>query len=78
MPESEQVKEVPTMSGYTISTSAPTPAYWVSPTSTCATGAVFGMSQWMVQLAFAPNAAAAAANRNRKHGGGARALRNPV
>ncbi len=71
------------MSGYTISTSAPASArinaaYWVSPTSTCATGAVFGMSQWMDQLATAPKAAAAAANRNRKHGGGARAYEDPV
>ncbi|HVV74928.1 MAG TPA: hypothetical protein VHC43_02755 [Mycobacteriales bacterium] len=77
MPGSEQKKEVPTMSGYTISTSAPTPATtWVSPTSTCATGAVFGMSQWMDQLAIAPNAAAA--KRNRKHGRGARASGDPV
>jgi hypothetical protein len=67
------------MSGYPISTSALTPAIaGVSPTSTCATGAVFGMSQWMDQLANAPKAAAAAANRNRKHGGGARAFRDPV
>jgi hypothetical protein len=36
------------------------------------------MSQWMDQLANAPKAAAAAANRNRKHGGGARAFRDPV
>lgn len=70
------------MSGYTNSTSALTPVRsnaataWVSPTSTCATGAVFGMSQWMDQLAIAPNAAAA--KRNRKHGGGARAFEDPV
>jgi len=76
MPGSEQVKEVPTMSDYMTSTSAPTPAYWVSPTSTCATGAVFGMSPWTDQLAIAPDAAAA--KRNRKHGRGARALGGPV
>jgi hypothetical protein len=59
------------------STSALTPAStWVSPASTCATGAVFGMSLWTDQLATAPNAAAA--KRNRKHGGGARASRCPV
>ena len=64
------------MSGYMTSTSAPAPAYWVSPTSTCATGVVFGMSPWTDQLAIAPTAAAA--KRNRKHGGGARAFRSPV
>jgi hypothetical protein len=65
------------MSDYMYSTSALTPAHtWVSPTSTRATGAVFGMSKWTDQLAIAPNAAAAAANR--KHGRGARAFRDPV
>jgi hypothetical protein len=34
------------------------------------------MSKWTDQLAIAPNAAAAAANR--KHGRGARAFRDPV
>lgn len=68
------------MSDYMYSTSAHAPASvhaaWVSPTSTCATGVVFGMSSWTDQLAIAPNAAAA--KRNRKHGGGARAFRWPV
>ena len=68
------------MSDYMTSTSVPTPASayaaWVSPTSTCATGAVFGMSKWTAKLAIAPNAAVAAAHR--KHGGGARAFRSPV
>ncbi|HVS68194.1 MAG TPA: hypothetical protein VHE56_06555 [Mycobacteriales bacterium] len=63
------------MSGYTNSTSAATRA-WVSPVSTRATGAVFGMSKWTDQLAIAPAAAVTAANR--KHGGGARAFRYPV
>ncbi len=66
------------MSGYPISTSAPTPAFRVTPTSTCASGAVYGKSMWSDQLAIAPNAAVAAAVRNRKHGGGARAFRDPV
>ena len=64
------------MSDYMTSTSATSPAYWVTPTSTCATGAVFGMSKWADQLAIAPDAAVAAANR--KHGRGARAFRDPV
>jgi hypothetical protein len=68
------------MSNYMSSTSVHAPASvyaaWVSPTSTCATGAVFGMSKWTDQLAIAPNAAAA--TRNRKHGRGARAFEDPV
>lgn len=77
MPGMRAGEEVPTMSGYMTSASAPTSA-WVAPASTCASAAVFGTSMWTDQLAIAPNAVAAVAKRNRKHGRGARAFEDPV
>ena len=62
------------MSNITYSTSALTHV----PTSTCAVMPMTGTSNWVPQLAIAPNGVAAAAAKNRKDARGARAYEDPL